>query len=196
MNLNFGSTEKKKNERLCPVFGTGTGLASISVINGIHLTVIHCSDSTCKHAGVGISLGQAQSAWNKPHSLSDEVKGLSPYPEPATGIVDDPDATRGKKFDDNKSRFHLMPRQAEQEVVDVLTYGAIKYDEYNWQKVEPLNDRYYSAARRHMQAFMNGERRDIESGLHHLAHAACCLLFMLENDLQHELPESVKHQAS
>jgi hypothetical protein len=101
----------------------------------------------------------------------------------------------GRKFDDNKPRYHLMPLQAEQEVVNVLTYGAIKYDEYNWQKVTPLNERYYSAARRHMQAFMGGEKRDYESGLHHLAHAVCCLLFMLENDLQHELPETLKIQA-
>lgn len=102
----------------------------------------------------------------------------------------------GDKFDQDKPRYHLMPRLAEQEVVAVLTYGAMKYDEHNWRKVSPLNARYYSAARRHMQAFLNGERCDPESGLHHLAHAACCVLFMLENDLvEHDVPEFLKPQA-
>ena len=101
----------------------------------------------------------------------------------------------GKKFDDNKPRYHLMPRQAEKEGVSVLTSGAQKYDEQNWRKVQPLNNRYYSAARRHMQSFMDGEVRDHESGHHHLAHAVCCLMFMLEHDLEQELPEFLKPQA-
>lgn len=105
----------------------------------------------------------------------------------------------GKKFDDGKPRYHLMPRRAEREVVNVLTYGAVKYDEQNWRHVQPLNERYYSAARRHMDAFLTGETHDPESGLHHLAHASCCLLFMLENDLQAmdgvHIPEFLKRQA-
>lgn len=109
-------------------------------------------------------------------------------------VPDEPQST-GQKYDDNKPRFHLMPRLAEQEVVCVLTYGAQKYNEHNWRKVKPLNDRYYSAARRHMQAFLNGEQRDKESGHHHLAHAACCVLFMLEHDLECGIPETLKRQA-
>lgn len=96
----------------------------------------------------------------------------------------------GTKFDQNKPRYDLMPISAELEVVEVLTYGAMKYDENNWRNVEPLNQRYYSAARRHMQSFMSGERRDQESGMHHLAHACCCLLFMLQKDLESEHDES------
>ena len=29
------------------------------------------------------------------------------------------------------------------------------------------------------QSWRDGEKNDLESGLHHLAHAGCCLLFML-----------------
>jgi hypothetical protein len=32
---------------------------------------------------------------------------------------------------------------------------------------------------RHVHAWRAGETKDPESGLHHLAHAGCCLLFML-----------------
>lgn len=106
----------------------------------------------------------------------------------------------GIKNDDGKRRYHLMPRLAEAEIVDVLTFGAQKYDEHNWQNVRPLNDRYYSAARRHLAAFLSGERLDLDSNKHHLAHAACCVLFMLEHDLRETLndeplPQMLQRQA-
>ncbi len=100
----------------------------------------------------------------------------------------------GKKFDQDKPRYDLMPLLAEMEVVEVLTYGAMKYDEHNWRNVSPLNQRYYSAARRHLQSFLGGESRDPESGLHHLAHASCCLLFMLQMDIESEHAESSKSE--
>ena len=56
------------------------------------------------------------------------------------------------------------------------------------------------AMRRHVSAFRQGERVDPDSGKHHLAHAVCCLLFMLENDIQESkldepLPAMLKRQA-
>ena len=38
--------------------------------------------------------------------------------------------------------------------------------------------RYFSAAHRHIHAWVGGELRDRESGLPHLAHAVCCLLLL------------------
>jgi hypothetical protein len=40
------------------------------------------------------------------------------------------------------------------------------------------------AAMRHMRARYGGEILDSESGLPHLAHAACCCLFSLAFDLR------------
>ena len=39
--------------------------------------------------------------------------------------------------------------------------------------------RYFSAAQRHLLAWNDGEDNDPESGLPHLAHASCNLMFML-----------------
>lgn len=60
----------------------------------------------------------------------------------------------------------------------VLDYGAAKYEPGGWQTVDPA--RYDSAARRHRRDRDKGELRDVESGMVHLAHEACNLLFQLE----------------
>ncbi|MDX5592591.1 dATP/dGTP diphosphohydrolase domain-containing protein [Pseudovibrio sp. SPO723] len=63
------------------------------------------------------------------------------------------------------------------QVVDVLTFGARKYAPDNWSKVE--KERYWDALYRHLGAFHRGEKEDPETGIHHLAHAACNILFLL-----------------
>lgn len=89
----------------------------------------------------------------------------------------------GRKFDSDKPRFDLllegMPR-ALQEVTKVLTAGAVKYEEHNWQHVEDAPHRYLAAGMRHEIALAMGEIHDPETRLHHLAHKLCCDLFRLE----------------
>ena len=86
----------------------------------------------------------------------------------------------GRKYDTGKLRYTLLPWTAVNEVVKVLEYGAKKYAPGNWQKVLYPKLRYSDAAMRHLVAYGLGERNDPESGLHHLAHAVCCLLFILD----------------
>lgn len=82
------------------------------------------------------------------------------------------------KHDQSKPRPRLLPLDAIEKVLEVLEYGAQKYSDENWRKCDgPL--RYYDAALRHLFAYMRGEQVDPESGLCHLAHAACCVLFLL-----------------
>lgn len=88
--------------------------------------------------------------------------------------------TKGIKKDDNKRRYDLIPLAALDEVVKVLTFGAGKYGAENWRHVEHARARYFAAAMRHLTAAMSGKQIDEESNLPHLAHAACCILFMLE----------------
>ena len=90
---------------------------------------------------------------------------------------------KGIKYDSEKLRYDLFPIEALEEITKVLTYGAAKYAPDNWRKVEPCNDRYFAAAMRHMIAHRKGEQMD-ESGYHHLAHAACCIIFMLTKELE------------
>lgn len=50
--------------------------------------------------------------------------------------------------------------------------------ERNWEKGMDFS-RLFSAGQRHLIAWWEGETIDPESGLPHLAHAACCVLFLL-----------------
>lgn len=85
------------------------------------------------------------------------------------------------KHDSGKPMYSLIPPKAELEMVKVLTFGASKYSPNNWKNVNDLN-RYVDAAMRHIAQFRIGETLDSESGLHHLAHAMCCLSFIVELD--------------
>lgn len=85
----------------------------------------------------------------------------------------------GIKHDAGKAQWHLLPWSAVASVVAVLEYGARKYSADNWQRVVDPGERYFSAALRHLVAWRGGERLDPESGLPHLAHAVCSLLFLL-----------------
>jgi hypothetical protein len=84
----------------------------------------------------------------------------------------------GKKFDQEKIPLHLLPTEALWEVGKVLAHGKIKYDAWNWKR-GMLWSRLQGAAMRHIFAWSEGEDLDSESGLSHLAHACCCLLFLI-----------------
>ena len=84
----------------------------------------------------------------------------------------------GIKYDQDKPRWELLPLREVEDVVKVLTAGSKKYSDENWKKIDNIQDRYFSAAMRHMTAQRNGEVLDKETGLPHLSHAICCLLFM------------------
>jgi hypothetical protein len=85
------------------------------------------------------------------------------------------------KHDAGKLPMSLIPPIAIEEMATVLGYGAKKYAPHNWRSVgDDWEDRYMSAALRHMMAHMRGERCDTESGISHLAHALCNLAFLVE----------------
>ncbi len=97
------------------------------------------------------------------------------------------DALVGVKGDAEKPRWDLLPMDAVASIVDVLGYGAKLYAPDNWRLVPEARRRYYAAALRHLVAWWLGEKRDPESTHPHLAHAACCLLFLLA--LEAEAPK-------
>ena len=91
-------------------------------------------------------------------------------------------APTGTKADAGKPDYSLLPPRAVDSVVRVLSFGSRKYGAENWRHVEGRKTRYLSAALRHVFARMRGEQNDAESGESHLAHAACCLLFLLDEE--------------
>jgi hypothetical protein len=86
---------------------------------------------------------------------------------------------KGIKFDTDKPRMELLPLDTLEEVAKVLTFGAKKYKPDNWKIVPEAEDRYTGALLRHLTAWRNGEEKDSETGLSHLAHLACNAIFLL-----------------
>jgi hypothetical protein len=90
----------------------------------------------------------------------------------------------GMKFDAGKLDYTLVPWDGLEEIVKVLEFGAKKYARENWRFVKFGETRYMAAAFRHLIAYQNNEDVDPETGLSHLAHAGCCLLFLLALEKQ------------
>lgn len=85
----------------------------------------------------------------------------------------------GAKHDGGKLRYSLLPKGTISEVLKVLEFGAKKYAPDNWMKVDNAQTRYYDAALRHITAWHEGEKFDQETGVSHIAHALCCLHFLM-----------------
>lgn len=103
-------------------------------------------------------------------------------------------ADAGVKHDAGKPRWDLLPWEAVEAVVLVLTYGATKYGPDNWRRVPGARWRYLGAALRHVAAWARGQRLDAESGLPHLAHAAASILFLISLDAAPPAPRRWRHR--
>lgn len=90
----------------------------------------------------------------------------------------------GRKFDAGKLDYTLVPFEGLDEVVKVLMFGAQKYERENWRHVPEAQQRYAAASFRHLTAHLRGETTDHETGLSHLAHLGCCVLFLLALEQQ------------
>lgn len=95
--------------------------------------------------------------------------------------------TGGRKFDGNKLQYGLFPPLALKATVEILTFGAEKYEPDNWKHVPDSKRRYFDALQRHLWAWKEGEQNDQETGKNHLAHAMCCLTFLYEHDVKYSL---------
>jgi hypothetical protein len=83
----------------------------------------------------------------------------------------------GIKHDNNKPRMDLLDSEFLTGLSQVLTFGANKYDAHNWRR--GINySRLIAAAYRHLGSINGGEDMDSESGLPHVYHLACCVMFL------------------
>ena len=83
------------------------------------------------------------------------------------------------KADNGKTRLDLVSPTFIEAVGKIRTFGVQKYgDNDGWKKVEPK--RYMAALLRHINAYRMGEDTDRESGMPHLWHAACNLMFLID----------------
>lgn len=83
------------------------------------------------------------------------------------------------RYDDGKINWSLVPFEALEGMAEVLTFGAKKYASWNWTEGGGFSYiRVINSCLRHLFAFMRGEDKDPESGLSHISHAQCNLLFL------------------
>ena len=107
--------------------------------------------------------------------------GIDPMQEP-----DRPARDQQAKADQGKPCPSLCPVSLIDAVTAVRMFGLKKYhDPDSWKQVEP--ERYHQAMLRHILAAWNDPYKvDPESGLLHLAHAACNIAFLLEMKKEEE----------
>jgi hypothetical protein len=94
----------------------------------------------------------------------------------------------GRKDDSEKVRMDLIPPELLFGVGDILTFGAKKYADRNWEQGMKWG-RVYGALMRHLWAWWGGKapttksflfgELDAETGRSHLWHAGCCIAFLI-----------------
>ncbi len=91
------------------------------------------------------------------------------------------------KHDGGKPPLELLDYPALAETAQVLGFGRAKYSEDGWRdegNYGLASKRPLAAALRHIYQYLNGEQNDDESGLNHLGHAMCEVMFALAADLR------------
>ena len=78
-----------------------------------------------------------------------------------------------------KTKLSLVPYYGMVAVAKVREYGVKKYgDPDGWKEVSPME--FIDAALRHIGKYLAESDYDEESGLHHISHAACNLMFVAD----------------
>lgn len=83
----------------------------------------------------------------------------------------------GLRFNQGKLRYDLVHPKAHEDFVQVLTDGAVKYFDRNWESGLSWCS-ILASLKRHIAAIEVGEDYDKESGRLHIAHAACNVHFL------------------
>lgn len=114
-------------------------------------------------------------------SNTDLVKQIIMEKESEKKKEKDMSATTGKgtglRYNKGKLRYDLVEPRAFRDFVEVLTDGANKYFDRNWENGLSWTS-VLASLKRHIQAIELGEDRDPESGRLHIAHAACNVHFL------------------
>lgn len=84
----------------------------------------------------------------------------------------------GLKHDDQKPPLAYIPKAALWAEGEAFAFGSLKYSPFNYQKGIAVT-RTLSAALRHIMQFLDGEDKDVESGVNHLGCARANLAIAL-----------------
>ncbi len=88
----------------------------------------------------------------------------------------------------SKKNPHCCVSQAVMAEVGIgMMEGARKYGRHNYRVTEIRAHIYYDAARRHIDAWWEGEDIDPDSGIHHVSKAIACLTVLRDSMIQNKL---------
>ena len=76
-----------------------------------------------------------------------------------------------------KCSYSLLIDEFIVEMIKVREHGAEKYERWDWMRGREWSD-YIDAMRRHITDFNQGEDRDVDSDLSHMAHVAVNAMFL------------------
>ena len=84
------------------------------------------------------------------------------------------------RFNYGKLQLSMVPPSLAAYCAAPLMYGAIKYERDNWRRGFNWTS-IIDSLQRHLDQFKIGEDFDQESKLHHMAHVACNVAFLIEH---------------
>jgi hypothetical protein len=102
---------------------------------------------------------------------------MSTHPEPQQMTKEQIDlATTGVRFNSGKLQWGLIDYKALHPLIQVLEFGAKKYSANNWKKGLPPRQ-ILESMQRHLANLLDGNDKDLESGLPEIGHILCNAMF-------------------
>ena len=121
------------------------------------------------------------------HATPETHVDCIPPPSPVPYVLYEPLGAKGTKptnpkdiIGADKIPLHLWPETATVLGSLALLDGALKYGRSNFRAVGVKASIYVDAAKRHLNAFFEGQNEDPDSGLPHLAHALACIASLVD----------------
>ncbi len=104
------------------------------------------------------------------------MTGNANIPSGAPGFGVNPKDAIGVK----KAPMNLVPFTAIVTASIAMLDGKLKYGAYNW-RLQPVQAMIYAdAAKRHIDAWINGQELASDSRAHHLGHAIACMAILID----------------
>ncbi|HXS14474.1 MAG TPA: dATP/dGTP diphosphohydrolase domain-containing protein [Acidobacteriaceae bacterium] len=81
----------------------------------------------------------------------------------------------------------LVPDSLIAYISNAFLEGALKYGRYNWRVAGVRASIYHAALKRHLAKWWNGQDRDPQTRVHHLANALACIAIILDAEVYGKL---------
>ena len=85
--------------------------------------------------------------------------------------------SQGIRENKGKLKWSLVSFKSLEPLVEVLMFGAKKYDTFNWTRGLKYTE-VCESLQRHLYSFLQGEDYDKESKLKHVGHILCNAMFL------------------